>query len=406
MKIYLPYNVYEAAKKRIHRLYDEFDHVVVTFSGGKDSTVLLEVALEVARERGELPLDVMFLDQEAEWYCVIEYIRRVFARDEVRGHWLQVPVRLFNATSHEQDGMWLYCWEEGKQWMRELEPDSLREDLGVIEFIDIFPAWIKREYGTDSVALMGGVRCEESPNRYVGLTQNATYRDITWGKIYSKKNDQYAFYPIYDWEITDVWKAIHDNGWDYAEVYDWQYQYGVPVRNMRVSNLHHQTAIASLWYLQEMEPQTWAALCRRLPGIHSTKMTETVEAYRAPKDLPYMFSSWQEYRDYLLKTIIGEQPQAELFRKKFSDNDEKYAKICERYRNWMCRVHVNMILANDIELVLIKNWEGRFEVGRWRQWMRGKYTGEGDEKNFLSNPCIQGSIAEGLVDPDLPPPRW
>ena len=58
MNIYLNKNVYEAAKDRIRFVYREFKNVVVNFSGGKDSTVVLHLALEVAEETGRLPVNV------------------------------------------------------------------------------------------------------------------------------------------------------------------------------------------------------------------------------------------------------------------------------------------------------------------------------------------------------------
>ncbi len=76
MEIYLQKNVYEAAKERVAFVYDNFKNVVVNFSGGKDSTVVLNIALEVAKEKGRLPVNLFFFDQEAEWEHNIEYIRR------------------------------------------------------------------------------------------------------------------------------------------------------------------------------------------------------------------------------------------------------------------------------------------------------------------------------------------
>ena len=46
MKYYQNKTVYEAALERIRFLYQEFDDVIVSFSGGKDSTVTLQMTLQ------------------------------------------------------------------------------------------------------------------------------------------------------------------------------------------------------------------------------------------------------------------------------------------------------------------------------------------------------------------------
>jgi predicted phosphoadenosine phosphosulfate sulfurtransferase len=51
MKIYNKQNVYDAALERIRYIYDEFPNIIVAFSGGKDSTVILELSLIVAKEK-------------------------------------------------------------------------------------------------------------------------------------------------------------------------------------------------------------------------------------------------------------------------------------------------------------------------------------------------------------------
>ncbi len=58
MKIYLQDNVYEAALKRTERIFNEFENIVVSISGGKDSTATMGIALEVARKLNRLPLKV------------------------------------------------------------------------------------------------------------------------------------------------------------------------------------------------------------------------------------------------------------------------------------------------------------------------------------------------------------
>ena len=109
MKIYMNENVYEAAINRFNRIFDEFKNVCVNFSGGKDSTVCLEIAYAIAKQRNRLPLNVMFIDQEIEWEHTIDYARRVMNRPGIRPIWLQMPMKIFNATNHDEE--WLWCWE-------------------------------------------------------------------------------------------------------------------------------------------------------------------------------------------------------------------------------------------------------------------------------------------------------
>ena len=44
-------SVYEEALARTRYIYENADHVSVSFSGGKDSTAVLNIALQVAREK-------------------------------------------------------------------------------------------------------------------------------------------------------------------------------------------------------------------------------------------------------------------------------------------------------------------------------------------------------------------
>ena len=50
MKIYIKENVWDLALARMRRLFDEFENVIISSSGGKDSAVIMELALIVAEE--------------------------------------------------------------------------------------------------------------------------------------------------------------------------------------------------------------------------------------------------------------------------------------------------------------------------------------------------------------------
>jgi predicted phosphoadenosine phosphosulfate sulfurtransferase len=186
------------------------------------------------------------------------------------------------------------------------------------------------------------VRAEESPARLKGLTSYETYKGETWGKVEDKRRQHVTMYPIYDWSYTDVWKAIHDNGWPYCKLYDYMYQYGVPVANMRVSNVHHETAVRQLFFLQEIEGETGNRITSRLSGINTAGQLR--EQFMTPKELPPMFSDWYEYRDHLLENLVPDPKTREYFRRTFASYDARYA---EEIKPALVKTQIACILAND-----------------------------------------------------------
>lgn len=376
-KCYGTKTVWDAALDRIRYLFDEFPNVVVNFSGGKDSTVTLQLALIVAEEKGRLPLNVLFLDQEAEWETVIDYIREVMSDPRINPMWLQVPFKIFNATSTTEP--WLVCWEPGKEdeWIRPKEPNSIHVNrYGTDRFAELFNRVCEVEFGNTPTAKLAGVRCEESPGRYQGLTKLVTYKWLTWGRVENKKLGHYTFYPLYDWTFQDVWKAIHDNNWPYCDIYNYQYQYGIPVREMRVSNLHHESAVNTLFYLQEIEQDTWNRVTHRLSGINTAgKMQEQFFM----KELPFMFESWKEYRDYLLEALIDDPEIKERFTRQFAAYDRNYV---DEIQEKLGKVQVQCILTNDYHGTKLDTW--RAGNGKYSKRHGSKDDGKYDNPTGLT----------------------
>ena len=252
--------------------------------------------------------------------------------------------------------------------MRPKDPIAVTENAyGTDRFAKLFTAILAAEYPDEPVVRVGGVRTEESPSRRFGLTSYATYKGETWGRVEDKKRDHYAFYPIYDWSYTDVWKAIHDGGWPYNRIYDAQYAYGVPVRSMRVSNVHHETAVNSLFYMQELEPDTYERLAARISGIDMAGKMGKLDYF--PKELPFMFRDWREYRDYLLEKLIEDPEWLAGFRKRFAKQDRWYQP---ELGDTLYKMQVKSILTNDWEGIKLKNYEDSPDALRIRNRKVGK----------------------------------
>lgn len=378
MKIYGKQNVWDESLDRIEWLFNEFDNVCVSFSGGKDSTIVLELTLMVARKLNRLPVKVFFLDQEAEWAMTIEYVERVMARDEVESYWIQTP--LFMPNSVSQDVPFLIAWEPGMDdlWIHPKNPLAYQGEFKLIPdgatspqkgyWYNYFIDSAQNVFGDESGVFLGGMRAQESPSRAAGLSTDLTYKDVTWGKRLNQKKGHYSFYPIYDWQISDVWKAIHSNQWDYCKIYDEFYRYGLPPVKMRVSNLTHESAVASLWYLQEIEGKTWEKLTARLGGINQAKHLKKDDMISVSK-LPPMFSDWKEYRDYLTEKLISDEAHQQMFRKAWKKQDEFFGALLDPVP--LFKKQIKSVLVNDHELAKLDPFMATPIMCDYKRWKRG-----------------------------------
>jgi predicted phosphoadenosine phosphosulfate sulfurtransferase len=263
-------NVYEMAQERISRAFDLFDTVIVSFSGGKDSTVCLNLALEEARKRGRLPLKVMHFDEEAIPYETEDYVRRVSQIEDIDFDWWCLPVAHRNScTSDEAEGIW-HCWapEHKDLWVRPLPPEAKTEVEG-------FPVWPvesrisipatnsilypPRQYG--SVAFVMGIRADESVRRRQAVTAK-----VDDNYIIDMGKGQYKVYPIYDWSTQDVWRAPKLHGWDYNRGYDLMELAGIAHHLQRIAPPYGEQPMQALWMFQVCFPDVWDKMGERVPG--------------------------------------------------------------------------------------------------------------------------------------------
>ncbi len=317
MKIYLEQNVLEAAQDRLGWIFDTFPRVCVSFSGGKDSTVLLHLTIKAARERGRLPVEVLFIDWEAQYRATIDHIQEMLSDPtETKAYWVCLPLSTDNGSSMH-DPMWT-SWDPAKRdlWVREFpdhpgvikDYDALpfyRFGMFFEEFVPEFQSWLANGA---PLACLVGVRSDESLNRFraVSKLRPTRYKGIHWTK--EMRGNTVACYPIYDWGVEDIWTYIGDNHLSYNVIYDRMYWLGQSLSDMRINEPYGPEARRGLDKFHPLEPETWNKIVERVGGVNFGKLSGLTELFargnRIPR--PASFSTWKEYAFFLLSTYPPE----------------------------------------------------------------------------------------------------
>ncbi|WP_374008253.1 DUF3440 domain-containing protein [Delftia lacustris] len=326
-KCYHELNVYQAAKDRIRLVFEQFDRVCVAFSGGKDSSVTLHLALEVARELKRGPVDVLFIDLEGQYHATIAHVREMFARADVRPWWICLPINLRNASSL-QEPYWC-SWEPERQqdWIRPMpEHPSVISDYGYFpfyryrmefeEFVPAFNEWLAKDVPT---ACLVGIRSDESLNRYLAVKRRARVKKCAWTPPNSDTPVQWSsrdlttsravtFFPIYDWKFGDLWRYTADNGHAYNRLYDQMHLAGLPFSQMRICQPYGDDQRKGLDLFHQLEPQTWFRVVQRVAGANyaARYSRQRLLGYRGGLGLPPTFSTWKQYSQFLLRSMPTE----------------------------------------------------------------------------------------------------
>lgn len=311
-------DVLTATRERISYLFDNYDTLQLSFSGGKDSTALFHLINAEATKRGR-KLYLYFQDQEAEYRGTIDLVEWAMSQPNVLPLWYQVPIFMTNAASHQQ--LFLFAWGEGEKWVREKHPRAIHQiNEKYPKRFHKFNLWVGqqlRKKGEKCVSIIG-LRAEESPDRHFVMFGEDS--DLFWLR---RKHEPNKAYPIIDWSYTDVWKYLIESGAKYNNIYDKMYMLGGSLRYFRVSNLVHEKAFRCLTDLQELEPETYELLEQRLQGVHSAAIYGKERLVYSIKELPENFATWKEYKDYLLANIHPDL--SKLFKyqwSRFGDTDD------------------------------------------------------------------------------------
>jgi predicted phosphoadenosine phosphosulfate sulfurtransferase len=312
-KRYISKSVLQATKERIANVFDTFEKYYISFSGGKDSTVMFHLVMEEAIKRNKT-VGVLIIDLEAQYTNTIEHIKEVIEmyQSNIDLHWFCGEILLRNAVS-DYEPKWC-CWDESKKnlWVRNKPSEAC--DLSQydfyypkMEFEELMVLWGKWYAGNNLTAGFIGIRADESLHRYRAIT--ATKKNLTmnnWKWTTKLSASLYNVYPIYDWRTEDIW-VFHSRYKEFPhnKVYDLMTMAGVKLSNQRLCQPYGDDQKKGLWLYHILEPDTWYKLLNRVSGVNSGALyineTGNINGYNdvtKPEN-----HTWESYTNYLLKSL-------------------------------------------------------------------------------------------------------
>ena len=310
-------DVYEAFQNRLHLIFQEFDNIYISFSGGKDSGLLLNMVLDFQQKYyPEKQIGVFHQDFEAQYTVTTEYIDRTFKRLEGKAerYWVCLPMATRTALSSYE--MFWYPWDDRKKeaWVREMPQydyvinlennpiTTYRYRMHQEDLAKQFSRWYRMEHDNRKTVCLLGMRADESLQRYSGfVNKKYGYKEECW--ISRQFKNVWCASPLYDWGQEDIWHANYLFGYDYNRLYDLYYMAGLKPSQMRVASPFNDYSKDSLNLYRVLDPEIWAKLVGRVQGANFACI------YGRTKAMGYRNISlpeghtWESYTRFLLDTL-------------------------------------------------------------------------------------------------------
>lgn len=314
-KKYKDYSVLTASKDRISKVFDDFERIYISFSGGKDSSVMTHLVIEEAMKRGR-KVGLLIIDLEAQYNDTIKHLSHMVEmyKDHIDLHWICAELLMRNAVSNYEP-RWV-CWDEEKKdvWIREKPIEAT--DLSIYdfyvpkmefeEFMVLFGEWYSG-YGEHRTAAFIGIRSDESLHRYMAISSRKDglmHNNYQWTTKVAK--NLYNVYPIYDWRTEDIW-VYHGKNKDkpHNTIYDKMNMAGVKLSQQRLCQPYGDDQRRGLWLYHILEPDTWYRVVARVNGVNSGSLyiQETGNMTGYNKITKPEGHTWKSFCNLLLKTM-------------------------------------------------------------------------------------------------------
>jgi predicted phosphoadenosine phosphosulfate sulfurtransferase len=312
-------NVYDAANERIDFIFKNFERIYLSFSGGKDSGVMLNLVLDYMRKNNITEkIGIMILDNEANYEYSLKFMHSIIKNniELLDVYWCCLPITL-PCTVSSYATEW-QCWGEKDKhkWIKPMSKESyivnmqnhnfpfFKENMSYDEFWDDFGDWYSQGKKT---ACLIGIRADESLNRFRAILNEK--KKMLHGKYWTKKKrdnhyEVYNCYPIYDWKTQDIWVGNAKYDWQYNELYDVFWKAGLTIAQMRVASPFMSESKSSLNLYRVIDPHVWSTLCARVAGanfIATYGKQLTYHSFKLPEG-----HTWKSFVKFLLDTLPNE----------------------------------------------------------------------------------------------------
>ena len=312
-KIYIDKSVIASSKKRIEKIFDSFERIYISYSGGKDSTVMTHLIMTEAKKRG-VKVGLLIIDLEAQYNETIKHITEMCEtyKDNIDLHWFCGELLLRNGVS-DFEPKWT-CWDSEKEniWVRQkpkLASDLSQYDFYVPkmefeEFMVLFGKWYSQ--GKLCAGFIG-IRSDESLHRYRAITsekKGLTFNGYKWTTKIG--NNLFNVYPIYDWRTEDIWIFhLKNKELSYNKIYDLMTRAGVKFSNQRLCQPFGDDQKKGIWLYHLLEPMTWYKLLNRVSGVNSGALYvhEKGNMTGAGDVTKPIDHTWESYVNFLLKSL-------------------------------------------------------------------------------------------------------
>jgi predicted phosphoadenosine phosphosulfate sulfurtransferase len=323
-------NVLTAANNRLAYIFENFDNVYLSFSGGKDSGVMLNLTIDWMRANAPgRKLGLFHLDYEAQYTMTTEYVNETLLlnKDILEVYRVCVPFKVSTCTSMTESYWRPWDPEKKELWVSPLPKEAktyfsfYNEDMWDYEFQEKFSLWYHKIKGAKRTACLVGIRTQESLNRWRAIHSDKNYHNFN-GRNWTKYmyDNVYNAYPIFDWTTKDVWTGNARFGWSYNKLYDVMYQAGIPIDQQRVASPFISTAVSSLKFYKIIEPKTWGKLIGRVNGVNFAGLYGGTNAMGSKNVKLPPGHTWKSYMFFLLDTLP--KKTADNYRAKLSTSQE------------------------------------------------------------------------------------